>query len=114
MAPVAEEFDKARARPVDPALDRADPRAADVGRFLVGEALGSHEQDGFALLVGAEGFTYEEAARICRTRVGTVKSRVNRARVRLAELLDHTGISGMELRTHAGHTERGCEERPFS
>lgn len=39
------------------------------------------------ILVAAEGFSYEEAARICECAVGTVKSRVNRARVRLAELL---------------------------
>jgi RNA polymerase sigma-70 factor (ECF subfamily) len=39
------------------------------------------------LLVGAEGMSYEETARIMGTNVGTVKSRVNRARSRLAELL---------------------------
>jgi RNA polymerase sigma-70 factor (ECF subfamily) len=39
------------------------------------------------LLIGAEGLTYEEAARLCRTSIGTIKSRVNRARTRLAELL---------------------------
>jgi len=40
------------------------------------------------LLVGAEGFSYEDAAQICHVAVGTIKSRVNRARVRLAELMD--------------------------
>lgn len=39
------------------------------------------------LLVGASGFSYEEAARICGCALGTVKSRVNRGRTRLAELL---------------------------
>jgi RNA polymerase sigma-70 factor (ECF subfamily) len=39
------------------------------------------------LLVGASGFSYDEAAAICCTPVGTVKSRVNRARTMLAELL---------------------------
>ncbi len=39
------------------------------------------------LLVTAEGLSYEEAAAICRTAEGTIKSRVNRARIRLAELL---------------------------
>ncbi|WP_442785978.1 sigma-70 family RNA polymerase sigma factor [Methylobacterium sp. C25] len=39
------------------------------------------------LLVGAEGFTYEEAAAILACRVGTVKSRVSRARTQLADLL---------------------------
>jgi RNA polymerase sigma-70 factor, ECF subfamily len=39
------------------------------------------------LLVGASGFAYEEAAQICGCAVGTIKSRVNRARSRLAQLL---------------------------
>jgi RNA polymerase sigma-70 factor, ECF subfamily len=47
----------------------------------------SLEQREVLLLIGAEGLTYEEAAQICGTKVGTVKSRVNRARARLAELL---------------------------
>jgi RNA polymerase sigma-70 factor, ECF subfamily len=40
------------------------------------------------VLVGASGFSYEEAANICDCAVGTIKSRVNRARTRLAELMD--------------------------
>jgi RNA polymerase sigma-70 factor (ECF subfamily) len=39
------------------------------------------------VLVGAEGFSYEEAAATMEVAVGTVKSRANRARARLAELL---------------------------
>ncbi|MBI1203500.1 MAG: sigma-70 family RNA polymerase sigma factor [Rhodopseudomonas sp.] len=39
------------------------------------------------ILVGASGFSYEEAANICGCAVGTIKSRVNRARTRLAEIL---------------------------
>jgi len=39
------------------------------------------------ILVGASGFSYEEAAQICGCAVGTIKSRVNRARTRLAEIL---------------------------
>ena len=39
------------------------------------------------ILVGASGFSYEEAAAICECAVGTIKSRVNRARTRLANLL---------------------------
>jgi len=39
------------------------------------------------ILVGASGFSYKEAAEICGCAVGTVKSRVHRARVTLAELL---------------------------
>jgi RNA polymerase sigma-70 factor (ECF subfamily) len=40
------------------------------------------------VLVGASGFSYEEAAEICGCAVGTIKSRVNRARHRLAELME--------------------------
>ena len=39
------------------------------------------------ILVGASGLSYEEAAEICGCAVGTMKSRVNRARARLGELL---------------------------
>lgn len=39
------------------------------------------------VLVGASGFSYDEAAAICGTPVGTIKSRVNRARALLAEEL---------------------------
>jgi len=39
------------------------------------------------VLVGAAGFSYEEAADISGCAIGTIKSRVNRARNRLAETL---------------------------
>ena len=52
-----------------------------------------HDQREALILVGAEGFSYEEAANIAGCAVGTVKSRVNRARVRLANRL---GLNGRE------------------
>jgi RNA polymerase sigma-70 factor, ECF subfamily len=39
------------------------------------------------ILIGASGLSYEEAAKICSCAIGTMKSRVNRARNRLAEML---------------------------
>ena len=39
------------------------------------------------ILVGASGFSCEEAAAICGCAVGTIKSRVHRARTKLVELL---------------------------
>jgi RNA polymerase sigma-70 factor (ECF subfamily) len=42
------------------------------------------------VLVGAAGFSYEEAAAISACAVGTIKSRVNRARARLSALLGVT------------------------
>jgi RNA polymerase sigma-70 factor (ECF subfamily) len=38
-------------------------------------------------LIGGSGMSYEEAATICDCEVGTVKSRVHRARIQLASLL---------------------------
>ena len=54
------------------------------------------------ILVGAGGFAYEEAAEICGVAVGTIKSRVARARVALEEILD----SGA-LPPRASGTEQG-------
>jgi RNA polymerase sigma-70 factor (ECF subfamily) len=48
-----------------------------------------HDQREALILVAAEGMSYEEAAAITGVAVGTVKSRVNRARYRLALLLHH-------------------------
>ena len=48
------------------------------------------------ILVGASGLSYEEAAEICGCAVGTIKSRVNRARGRLGELL---GLDSVEEAT---------------
>ena len=44
------------------------------------------------ILVGAAGLTYEEAAEICGCALGTIKSRVNRARAKLLKLLDETDV----------------------
>jgi RNA polymerase sigma-70 factor (ECF subfamily) len=54
------------------------------------------------ILVGAAGFTYEEAAEVSGCAVGTIKSRVNRARNRLGEMLglDET----TDLTTNLPHT----------
>jgi RNA polymerase sigma-70 factor (ECF subfamily) len=39
------------------------------------------------ILIGASGFSYKEAAKTCECAVGTIKSRVHRARLRLAKLM---------------------------
>jgi RNA polymerase sigma-70 factor (ECF subfamily) len=48
----------------------------------------SDEQREALILVGAGGFSYEDAAAICHCAVGTVKSRVARARRALINILD--------------------------
>ncbi len=48
----------------------------------------SDEQREALILVGAGGFSYEDAARICSCAVGTVKSRVARARKALIAILE--------------------------
>lgn len=55
------------------------------------------EQREALLLVGALGETYESAAATIGIAVGTVKSRTNRARARLAEMLGINDAETMEL-----------------
>jgi RNA polymerase sigma-70 factor (ECF subfamily) len=57
----------------------------------------SDEQREALLLVGASGFSYEEAAEMCGVAVGTVKSRTNRARLRLAELMHIDEDDALEM-----------------
>ena len=60
-------------------LDMADLRTA--------LAMLPDDQREAIILVGASGFSYIEAADICQVAVGTIKSRVNRARARLSILM---------------------------
>jgi len=69
----------------EPAYERIDAPATPAEKAVLGKL--SPEQREALLLIGAEGLTYEETAVICNTKVGTIKSRVNRARKRLAEIL---------------------------
>ncbi|HVU15692.1 MAG TPA: sigma-70 family RNA polymerase sigma factor [Candidatus Didemnitutus sp.] len=55
------------------------------------------EQREALILVGASGFSYEEAAAICECAVGTIKSRLSRARSRLLELLSEEGRPSADL-----------------
>jgi RNA polymerase sigma-70 factor, ECF subfamily len=45
------------------------------------------EQREVLTLIGASGLSYEEAAAICEVGIGTIKSRLSRARAKLVELL---------------------------
>lgn len=59
------------------------------------------EQRETLILVGASGFSYEEAAEMCGVAVGTIKSRANRGRKALAELLQLEKGQSMELTDRA-------------
>ncbi len=57
------------------------------------------------ILVGAAGLSYEEAAEICGCALGTIKSRVNRARARLLKIMDAEDANdaiGLETMTMMG------------
>lgn len=60
------------------------------------EQLPDDQREALAL-VGAQGFSYEEAAEMCGCAIGTIKSRASRGRDRLAQLLDLDGEGDLEL-----------------
>ena len=72
----------------------------DVQKAL--DLLPPHQREAL-VLVGAAGMSYEETAEITKCAVGTVKSRVNRARSRLAQLLgvDSAEVVGPDFATSA-------------
>ena len=59
------------------------------------------EQREALVLVGALGFTYEEAAETCDVAVGTIKSRINRARSRMAEMMGYDEDSVLDMSNDA-------------
>ncbi len=84
------ELDQERAERTLVAID--DPMAAieldDVRQALMALPLSQREA---LIMVGAGGFSYEEAATVMNVAIGTVKSRVSRARVELQRLLESGG-----------------------
>jgi RNA polymerase sigma-70 factor (ECF subfamily) len=60
------------------------------------------EQREALILVGAGGFSYEDAARIANCAIGTVKSRVARARKALSSILEGNGALPNEPRPAGG------------
>ena len=52
----------------------------------------SDEHRQILMLIAVEGFSYEEAADICEVPVGTVRSRLSRAREALRQALRGTGM----------------------
>ncbi|MEQ8393547.1 sigma-70 family RNA polymerase sigma factor [Thalassobaculum sp.] len=72
-----------------PGIQAAASQEWTVALNEVDRALGklSSEQREALMLVGGNGLTYEEAAEICNCALGTIKSRVNRARETLLHIL---------------------------
>jgi RNA polymerase sigma-70 factor (ECF subfamily) len=64
-------------------------------------------------LVGASGFSYEEAAKVSGCAVGTMKSRVSRARSQLQQMLDGTVRPAAEAgqATRSPHDRQGAADR---
>jgi DNA-directed RNA polymerase specialized sigma24 family protein len=72
----------------------------------------SAEQQRALLLVGLDGRSYEEAAEIADCAVGTMKSRVSRARLQLQQLLEGTGAKLALLPLAAMTKPAVQDERP--
>jgi len=64
------------------------------------------------ILVGASGFSYDDAAEMCGVATGTMKSRVNRARAKLTEMLQLDGDDALELTDSATMAVVGSPNLP--
>jgi RNA polymerase sigma factor, sigma-70 family len=75
----------------------------DMNDFQAALSLLPPDQREVLTLIGASGFSYEEAAEICNVPVGTIKSRLNRARARLTAILaiEHVSDIGPDAATLA-------------
>ncbi|MEL6572554.1 MAG: RNA polymerase sigma factor [Pseudomonadota bacterium] len=73
-----------------------DGRLAMTDFMVAFHKLGDEQREALTL-VGASGFAYHEAAEMCGVATGTMKSRVNRARARLGELLDLQGDDTLDI-----------------
>jgi|TARA_Y100000815_G_scaffold270445_1_gene295110 RNA polymerase sigma-70 factor (ECF subfamily) len=68
-----------------------DPSSAlDLLALRTGLTVLPEDQREALILVGAGGLSYEETAEICGCAVGTIKSRVSRARKALAEIIENS------------------------
>jgi RNA polymerase sigma-70 factor (ECF subfamily) len=65
------------------------------------------EQREALTLIGASGMSYEEAAAVIGVAIGTIKSRVNRGRAKMAELLDGAGAQDPRKPPNKGRGKPG-------
>ena len=85
---------------VAPAGQEGPIHLADMHRALL--TLPAERREAL-LLVGAGGFSYEEAAEICGCAVGTIKSRVGRARAALTAMIEEGNIPDRASGDPAAH-----------
>jgi RNA polymerase sigma-70 factor (ECF subfamily) len=93
-----------RRKPFEPIDDHADSAASKPEQVAHAEcnelwaALAKLEprQREVLIMIGASGLSYDEAAKVCGCPTGTIKSRVNRARAELAQLLSIEGPEDFE------------------
>jgi len=86
---------------VAPAAQEGPLHLSDMHRALL--TLPAERREAL-LLVGAGGFSYEEAAEICDCAVGTIKSRVGRARAALTSMLEDGDIPRRSLDDSVAHS----------
>jgi RNA polymerase sigma-70 factor (ECF subfamily) len=80
-------LDCASSRPISEASQDWSLRSKEVYGAI--QKLPAHQRE-VLTLIGVLGVSYEETAEICDCAVGTVKSRLNRARAHILELLDES------------------------
>lgn len=104
---VAWDEDLAEARLIAPATQGFNVDLADLRRALTKI---TPEQREALVLVGAGGLSYEEAAKVCGCAIGTVKSRVARARQALERMLNGAEQNALPGRHEISSTEDLIEE----
>ncbi|WP_366663981.1 sigma-70 family RNA polymerase sigma factor [Mesorhizobium sp.] len=85
-------LDCASSRPISEASQDWSVRTKEVYRVI--QKLPIHQRE-VLTLIGVLGVSYEETAEICDCAVGTVKSRLNRARASVLEFLDESSSQAL-------------------
>jgi len=90
-------LDCASSRPVTEASQDWSMQSREVHHAI--QKLPEHQRE-VLMLIGVLGVSYEETAEICGCAVGTVKSRLNRARASVLEFLGETSSQALVERRH--------------
>ncbi|MDG4882751.1 sigma-70 family RNA polymerase sigma factor [Mesorhizobium sp. WSM4884] len=85
-------LDCASSRPISEASQDWSIRSKEVYRAI--QKLPAHQRE-VLMLIGVLGVSYEETAEVCDCAIGTVKSRLNRARARVLELLHESSSQAL-------------------